>query len=290
MPDSFETVDPIDPITVLQAIGLSEVDRVMPVSGGADTMVWRVERGTETFALRIFRPEQVAICRYEVTAVTAAAAGGLPVPTVHAEGRWRDRPALLLSWCRGIPLLDALQACPEQAVMLGERFGEMQAVLHNLAAPATFRNDDERSWLRWAGDDPALAARFADLTPRRDCLLHLDYHPLNVLTDGRRVTAILDWANARAGDPRADLTRTQSILEFGPIAPVDTTVDAEALRRDFISGWLTGYQAIAGPVGDLSPFMAWVVTVMERELRPRLGRADLPWLTAELLDRVRQSV
>jgi len=32
------------------------------------------------------------------------------------------------------------------------------------------------------------------------------------------MTALLDWANARAGDPRADLARALAILRFGPAA------------------------------------------------------------------------
>lgn len=286
MPD---TIEPVDPRDVLKAIGLPRADRVIPISGGADTLIWRVERGVERFALRLFRPEQVAICRYELTAMAAAASAGLPVPAVHGEGRWEDRPVLLLTWCDGVPLLQALQAHPERAKTLGELFGEMQAALHAIAAPTAFLDDSTRSWLRWAGDDPALAARFASVALRRDRLLHLDYHPLNVLTDGGRITAILDWANSRAGDPRADLARTQSILTFGPMTAADPAVAAEAMRNDFIAGWLMGYQVNAAPVADLSPFMAWAVTLMERELRPRVGRPELPWLTADLLERIRKS-
>jgi hypothetical protein len=45
----------------------------------------------------VFRPEQLAQCRNELTAMQIAAAGGIPVPRVQAQGTWHDRPALLLS-------------------------------------------------------------------------------------------------------------------------------------------------------------------------------------------------
>ncbi len=61
------------------------------------------------------------------------------------------------------------------------------------------------------------------------------------------------------------------------------------MHNEFIAGWLMAYQASAAPVDDLSPFMAWAITLMVRELRPRLGRPDLPWLTADLLDRLRDA-
>jgi aminoglycoside phosphotransferase (APT) family kinase protein len=50
-------------------------------------------------------------------------------------------------------------------------------------------------------------------------VLHLDYHPLNVLTDGREITCVLDWANVAIGDRRADLARTITLLRLAPLPP-----------------------------------------------------------------------
>src|SRR5262245_33005508 len=40
--------------------------------------------------------------------------------------------------------------------------------------------------------------------PEQRRLIHRDYHFDNVLTDGRRVTGVVDWANAAYGDPLYD--------------------------------------------------------------------------------------
>jgi hypothetical protein len=143
-------------------------------------------------------------------------------------------------------------------------------------------------WQAWAGPDPALRTCLAALPARPPALLHLDFHPLNVLVGDGRVTAVLDWANARAGDPRADLARTLSILRLAPLPRGITGALEWTARRAFEAGWRRGYRRVAGSPGGLAPFCWWAGLVMERDLAPRLGRADLPWLTPAFLDRVRR--
>jgi hypothetical protein len=111
---------------------------------------------------------------------------------------------------------------------------------------------------------------------------------MNVLVHGRRVTAILDWANARSGDPRADLARTASILRFAPFPKKTPAPVARVLRRILEAGWRRGYREIAGPIRGMAPFYAWAATIMVNDLSPRLGRRDLPWLTPAFLEQVRQ--
>jgi hypothetical protein len=118
-------------------------------------------------------------------------------------------------------------------------------------------------------------------------LLHLDYHPLNVLIANGKVTAILDWANAGVGNPRADLARTLSILRLIPFPGGLAGAIARMQRRTFEAGWWRGYQEVAGPIDGLAPFCWWAGLVMERDLAPRVGRPDLPWLTSDFLARVR---
>ena len=100
------------------------------------------------------------------------------------------------------------------------------------------------------------------------------------------VTAVLDWVNARAGDLRAELARTASILRFGPLDGIPSLV-AQVTRQTLELGWRRGYREIAGPVIGMAPFYVWAGMVMVRDLTPRLGRSDLPWLTPTLLEQVR---
>lgn len=97
------------------------------------------------------------------------------------------------------------------------------------------------------------AIREALATPAWDRNQRLCYHPRNVLTDGRRLTAVLDWTNARLGDPRADVARTFTILRLHPRppAPAAPLAALEALiMHALLAGWQRGYRQVAG---DLPP-------------------------------------
>src|SRR5262249_6454176 len=158
--------------------------------GGADTALWRVEHGSTTYALRVFRPEQAQTCLCEMAAMETARQAQLPVPTIHASGFWHNRPALLLSWCRGVSLWEAIRRRPWRVWSLGRAFGRTQAQIHQVSAFALSRQLAS-DWMAWAGpDEPALQDALRCTAGRVTMLLHLDYHPLNVLTDGKQITAI----------------------------------------------------------------------------------------------------
>lgn len=258
------------------------------VQGGSDAAIWRVEVAGRTYALRVLGPAQAGQAEREASTMRAAFSGGVPVPTIAAAGRWCGSPVLVMTWTEGQTLAEALLADPtdrRRAEALGAEVGRVQAAIHALpvAVPHT------ASWESWGGADATLQAHLAALVDRRPgAILHLDLHPRNVLVEGDRVTAVLDWANALVGDPRADVARTLSLLR---LAPLPEGADRDAVRlalHAFEAGWLAAYQEEAGPVGDLAPFCWWAGRAMERELEPRLGRPELPWLTSMHMTRVRR--
>jgi aminoglycoside phosphotransferase (APT) family kinase protein len=265
----------LDPMAILAALGVTGPATAAPVHGGFDTAIWRVEHGGARYALRVFRPEQAPACQREVAAMRAAAGGGIPVPAVHAEGVWHDRPALVLDWLPGRTLAQELRARPWRLWPLALAFGRMHARIHAVAAPAVL-HESVAPWMTWAGPvEEPLRARLEALAPPQPALLHFDYHPLNVLTDGRQVTAVLDWTNVRIGDPRADVTRTFTILAVLPPDPGALAPIEAALRRLLARGWRRGYEQVAGPLGNLAPFYAWAGQAMLRDLAPRPGRAGM---------------
>jgi aminoglycoside phosphotransferase (APT) family kinase protein len=231
-----------------------------PVSGGFATSVWRVESGAGTFALRVFAAYQRSVLDRELLAMRAAAAGGVAVPRVHAVGSYDDRPAMLSEWCRGRMLLQVLRSQPWRLLQLGHAFGRLQRRIHQIPAPPELRSN----WIDWQGQcEPRLADRLRQLSVPDDRLLHLDYHPLNVIAEGGRLTAVLDWTNAHGGDPRADLARTVAILRIEPAGP-------KGLKRLPVlaleAGWRSGY----GPFGpDMAAFYAWAGGSMLNDLASR---------------------
>lgn len=272
----------VDPVAVLAALGVDGAARMERVTGGTDTAIWRVERDGAIYALRVFRAEQARMREREVLAMQSAHAAGLPVPAIHASGFWQDRPALLLSWLTGRPLPDALKAQPWRFWSLAQAFGRMQARIHQVEAPAAFLKEPD-AWMSWAGPvAPTLSARLRTLAPNPHTLLHLDYHPLNVLAGHGAISALLDWGNARAGDPRADVARTRSILRLVP-APGAAGPLLRGLQRLLERGWWRGYQAVAGPPQEMAPFYAWAGSALIADLSPKLGQFG-NWLRPQHLD------
>ncbi len=269
----------LDPIAILAALDVTDATAATPVSGGEDTTIWRIDRLSGQYALRVFAPGEERKCAREVATMRAAEAGGIPVPTVYAEGSWHGRPALLLSWCPGQTLFAALREKPLRVWSLGVMFGRMQARLHTIPLPDAPPYAPDQ-WLDWGGTlDAPLRERLLAVARRPLVLCHFDYHPLNVMTDDGRVTAVLDWPNGLPGDPRADLARTIVLIRF--VRP-SLRPHEEALIRCFLRAWWHGYHRGRGSLGEMAPFYAWAgdVTVCDQE--QKIGKPGIALQSADL--------
>jgi aminoglycoside phosphotransferase (APT) family kinase protein len=242
--------------------------RAARATGGFDTTVWRLERDGRRYALRLFRPDKRVVLERELLALRAARAAGLPVPRIYAVGSYQQQPALLQEWSPGHTLFEAMQARPARTLALGHAFGRLHARLQQVPAPHGLRS----GWIDWAGPlDSSLRSRLVRLSePRPLRLLHLDWHPLNVLVDADgRPTAVLDWVNAHGGDPRADAARTVTVLRLSP--PLGGA-RARLMRGLLELGWRAGY----GPLGPhMAPFYAWAGAAMQHDLAARFSPAEL---------------
>jgi aminoglycoside phosphotransferase (APT) family kinase protein len=253
------------------------ITRLRAASGGFATSVWRVDNAWRPLALRVFRAHETHVLWRELLVLRSATANGLPVPQLHAVGSYEARPAMLTDWSAGRPLLETLRTQPWRVVQLGHAFGRLQRRMHRVVAPPGLRSD----WIDWPrACEPSLASRLRALPLRTDRLLHMDYHPLNVLADGPRMSAIIDWTNAHAGDPRADLARTLTIMRLAPGRPRGL---ARLGLAAFEAGWRVGYGSF-GP--HMAPFYAWAGGAMLHDLAGRVGEAELEpvrrWTAAQL--------
>ena len=281
----MRALDEPDPRAVLAALGIRDTGEPMRVAGGMDTMIWRVEVAGSPYALRLFRAEQRETCDREQVAMRAAERS-VPVPRIHAAGMWEGRPALLLTWCAGEPLARVLFQEPWRVLRLGARFGQMHARIHAVSAPAG-PSDDPYGWIEWAGPvEAAMQARLREAAGDAASLLHLDYHPLNVMTDGREITAILDWANAHRGDPRADIARSVTLFRLSPIRGIRRWRTVP-LRRLLEVAWRVGYTRTAGYPSDMALFYAWAGDAMLHDYSPRLEQPDTPY-TPAVMEKIRQ--
>ncbi len=81
-------------------------------------------------------------------------------------------------------------------------------------------------------------------------LVHMDYHPLNVMVDGVRVTGVLDWVNADVGDRHLDAAMTAVILSSSALEKprwMRDNVVGNGLRASFAALYVPLYHAM-GPI------------------------------------------
>jgi aminoglycoside phosphotransferase (APT) family kinase protein len=127
---------------------------------------------------------------------------GYPVPQVFDAGEgW-----LVMERLVGTDMLAGMRRTPRGVAAAGRLLADLHRRLGAISAP------------EWLPSGPG---------PAGDRMIHLDLHPLNVMTtsDGPRV---IDWANARRGDPAVDVANTWSLLVCGevPGGRVDRAVAA----------------------------------------------------------------
>jgi aminoglycoside phosphotransferase (APT) family kinase protein len=280
----------IDPGAVLDAIGITASAPPERITGGLDTMIWRFPTADgAVHALRLFRREQGGAAARERAALDAAHAAGVPAPKVETAGVWQDRPVAVLSWSPGEPLPAALERRPWTLWRMGHAFGGAQARIHTVAAPSLLLEGARDRWLERAGpEEAATVTRLLAAQRSTQTLLHMDYHPLNVLTDSRRITAVLDWVNATAGDPRADVAWTAATLMVAPLPAGPSQPLLHVARRLLAAAWIRGYTSATGaPVRGMAPFLAWAGAGMLRDFEPRAG-APGSAVTATDLERIRR--
>ncbi len=82
----------------------------------------------------------------------------------------------------------------------------------------------------------------------RDSLVHMDYHPLNVMVQGVRVTGVIDWVNTDVGDRHLDAAMTAVILSSSALQKPRMMRDnlvGNGLRASIAALYMPLYHAMA---------------------------------------------
>ena len=140
-------------------------------------------------------------------------------------------PFMIMELLPGRTLLDELFRRFWRIVHAPVEMAEMQARLHRMPvdgfpAPAgdfltrnlqelrdlieEYDQDDLRPGLDWLEEHRPAAA--ADSS-----ILHLDFHPMNMLCRWRRCTGVLDWGDADVGDRHADVALSLMLMRSAPV-------------------------------------------------------------------------
>ncbi len=280
----------IDPQSAVAGLGFPEASDFQRIKGGWETMIWRFHTPDgRDHSLRVYPlPDHGPAIRNETIALRHCESLDLPAPRVEAEGRVQGLPALVLSWCPGKPLLALFEQKPWRIHGMAHLFGRAQARLHRNPPPPELADGAPASWVNLV---PADCAHLADavlaLNPRADTLIHMDFHPGNVISDGKSVTGLVDWAGAAAGDIRADLARTAVTLETAPMPHGPLRLVYQSMRSIMLAGWKSGYRAEAGALPDYTAFKTWAAASLLREVERLIGLPGV-WGGPEFVDELRR--
>lgn len=257
----------------IPAIG--DVASLRKIGDGREAEIFAVD---DTTVLRLFRGGRAAATLdAEIAAMVAARRVMRSVPEVRGRVEVEGRPGILMERVDGKDALSLIASKPWRVWELGAMTGRVQATLHQTPAPSevpTLAQRYERLRDRILAAVPEHLREFADATtravPEGDRLLHGDLHPANVLVSPRG-PVVIDWPNAAAGDPHADIARTLLMLRVGeppPGSPLIIRSGAKVLRRVLIAAYRRGY----------------------RSVRPFEQAQVERWYTARVVDRLQEAI
>ncbi|HYJ13558.1 MAG TPA: phosphotransferase [Thermomicrobiales bacterium] len=262
-----------DLLTWLTTNGYPATSQLSPLQPGlGSNEIWKLDPGPAgaTLIVRVFGFGHEVNARRERAAMVAARSDGIPAPDVLMAGLVRNRPVLVTTFMPGRLAVELLLTSPDSAVTLGTSIGETFGQLHLITAPP----DLERAPGAW----PDLAGEAIDpirpilaTLPHQDRLLHLDYHPRNVLVEHGTVSGVIDWENTHAGPPHADVGRTLAILRVLQLADLVPPAAIPVLEA-FGAALVTGHDRITGPSPAPIALMAWGLAMTAVDLGRQAGK------------------
>jgi aminoglycoside phosphotransferase (APT) family kinase protein len=150
---------------------------------------------------------------------------------LEEDCRWFGGPFILMEWIPGMNLLEYLRRRFRRVLLVAGLLAEQHLYLHALS-PAGFpgppgpfldRRLDELQTLIWSIDLDGLTPALRWLQahrpppPRFARILHLDFHPVNLMVHEGRVAAVLDWGEADVGDVHADVAMSLVLLRTAAV-------------------------------------------------------------------------
>lgn len=173
----------------------------------ADRVIKRFRAGVD---------REVAIREY--TNTTVAYQAGLPVPEVRELTSIDGNPAIVLDRVEGETMLSVWRRRPWRVRGFARQLADLHATIHAVTAQGLRSYHTRvRDTIQGAEDlEPGVRDRVLDqLDSLADgqALCHGDFHPGNVVIEESAM--VIDWVDAAAGPPAADVARTLVVLRFG---------------------------------------------------------------------------
>jgi len=268
---------------------LKETRELRKVAEGREAEMFAWEDGS---ILRLMRePGTEQRNQGQAAAMEAARSRGVRVPAVLGATTVMGRPGLIMERIEGPDMLTLIGRRPWATFRVARICGEVHARLHEVRAPSVIPSAREtlRHWMGQSGQLPPHLAEFAlevlDGLPDGDRLCHGDFHPGNILMAGDE-PVLIDWTNARRGDPMADVARTRMILRLGE-PPPGTSFALRLLtvigRNLLVALYLRSYRKVR-PL-DMAAVKRWEIPIAAARLSEGIEE-EVPRLLA-FLERAR---
>lgn len=209
-----------------------------------------VRRGAPGTVVKVF-DERIppVVVELEATGTRLAMAAGLPVAallTVDADG---TPPSLTFEHVEGAALAYLLDTVGPAQV--GRVLAELQHQVRQASAEGAIAAEEFLGFQIRQADmpEPLRAAALRDLARltahSARTLCHMDLHDANVLWTGAPV--IIDWTNAMAAPPEADVARTRMLIDherrfYSPHQAAELTAELDAFidRTERLSPGMVG--------------------------------------------------
>jgi hypothetical protein len=206
--------------------------------------------------LKLFH-EDIApdLIRNEEINTTEAFEKGITKVKCYGQATLDGRTGLILEKVEGKTLIALTTSNPGMAFRIPRLMAELQIQMHQT------HTDKIRSYRQMVLDaldseplsflteqEKAAAVSRISRMPDGDSILHLDYHPDNIMSDGKTAT-IIDWMTAARGVPAADVAATLYLLNEGEMIPGLNRVLAmvlEQVRRHICSKYYSAYKEKTG--------------------------------------------
>jgi aminoglycoside phosphotransferase (APT) family kinase protein len=164
-----------------------------------------------------------------------------------------DGADMILERIEGRSMVEAMSARPWTIRRQGKVLADLHRRLHVIPAP------------EWVGPAPC---------GEGDRLLHLDLHPLNVMVT-KRGPVVIDWPNARRGDPNVDVALTWALMAAGEVE-ANRVIGAVlgSARRALVAAFLRDFDE--APLRALLPdVVEWKCTDAHMSEREQQAMRDL---------------
>jgi aminoglycoside phosphotransferase (APT) family kinase protein len=183
--------------------------------------------------------ESIPRARHEFAVLEHLFGRGFPVTAplfLEENCRYFGGPFLIRAEAPGQTLFKAMLQRPRRLWTGPRQMAALQARLHQLPVDG-FPNSPESLLTRsleqiaddirsagWRGLVPGLdwLVEHAPPSPAASRILHLDFHPINLIRQENGVLVPIDWTEADVGDPHADVATSLVLAECTP--PKDTTL------------------------------------------------------------------